>query len=115
MRLMASWTKKLGAVALSAAAFSSLALSGCASAPKETEAAWTGGDPAHLATDSAACRQDSASIDPNSVSGYSDPRYGVTSAMSAAVAKSDPLADHGPQARAAAFAACLGDKGWHQP
>jgi outer membrane murein-binding lipoprotein Lpp len=107
---MASWTMKLGAVALCAAA-----LAGCASTPKESEPGWVGGDTAHLAADKAACRQDSASIDPNSVSGYSDPRYGVTSAMSAAVAKSDPLADHSAQAREAAFAACMGDKGWHQP
>jgi outer membrane murein-binding lipoprotein Lpp len=107
---MASWMMKLGAVALCAAT-----LAGCASSPKETEPAWVGGDPAHLTADSAACRQDSANIDPNSVSGYSDPRYGVTSAMSAAVAKSDPLGDHRPQAREAAFAACMGDKGWHQP
>jgi hypothetical protein len=91
-------------------------LGGCASTPKETEPDWVGGgDTAHLMADKAACRQDSASVDPNSVTGYSDPRYGVTSAMSAAVAKSDPLADHSAQAREAAFAACMSDKGWHQP
>jgi hypothetical protein len=100
---------KLGALALCLAA-----LAGCASTPKDSES-WVGGDPAHLAADTASCRQDSASVDPNSIAGYSDPRYGVTSAMSAAVARSDPLGDHRSQAREAAFAACMGDKGWHQP
>ena len=109
MRTKVSWMMMFGAVALSGAA-----LCGCASTPKDTEA-WVGGDAAHLASDSASCRQESASIDPNSVAGYSDPRYGVTSAMSAAVARSDPLVDHQSQSRAAAFAACMGDKGWHQP
>jgi hypothetical protein len=76
---------------------------------------WVGGDPAHLAADKAACRQESAAVDPNVISGYSDPRYGMTAAMAAAVARQNPLSDNSREARAAAFAACMGDKGWQEP
>lgn len=93
---------------------SAAALSACATTSKPADD-WVGGDPTHLAADQAACRQDSAGVDPNSVSGYSDPRYGVTSAMAAAVANNDPLVDTSPQAHAAAFATCMSDKGWRQP
>ena len=54
-------------------------------------------------------------VDANAIGGYSDPRYGMSSAMAAAVAKDDPLTDTSPQAHAAAFAACMTDKGWRQP
>jgi hypothetical protein len=89
------------------------ALAGCATTKPQD--AWTGGDPVRLSADEAACRQESAAIDPNAIAGYSDPRYGMTSAMAAAIAKDNPLADTGPQAHAAAFAACMNDKGWRQP
>jgi hypothetical protein len=90
-------------------------LCGCATSSSAASEAWVGGDPARLSADATACRQESAAVDPNVIGGYSDARYGMTSAMAAAVAKGDPMADHRSQARAAAFAACMGDKGWRQP
>jgi hypothetical protein len=109
-----------GWMVAAAACAAALALSACASdgAPgpaPAAEARWTGGDPARLAADEAACRRDAASVDVNQISGYSDPRYGMTSAMAAAVAKDNPMSDTRPQIRAATFAACMGDKGWRQP
>jgi hypothetical protein len=97
-----------------ALALAAAALAGCASTPA-TQDDWVGGDPARLAADKAACREESAHVDVNAAAGYSDPRYGMTSAMAAAVAKDNPLADTTPQARAASFAACMSDKGWRQP
>jgi hypothetical protein len=102
------------AVRFRLACAAAMALGACASTSRPTDA-WVGGDPTHLAADTAACHQESAGIDPNAISGYSDPRYGMTSAMAAAVAKDNPLADTSPQAHAAAFAACMNDKGWRQP
>lgn len=106
---MRAWTARVGAFAICAAA-----LGGCASTPAATDD-WAGGDPAHLAADKAACRTESAGVDVNAEAGYSDPRYGMTSAMAAAVAKDNPLTDTRPQIRQAAFAACMTDKGWRQP
>jgi hypothetical protein len=105
----ATWTARAGALALCAAA-----LGGCASTPATSDD-WAGGDPAHLAADKAACRSESAGVDVNVVDGYSDPRYGMTSAMAAAVAKDNPLTNTRPQIKVAAFAACMADKGWTQP
>ncbi len=95
-------------------AFGAAALAGCASTSKSAND-WVGGDPARLAADMAACRDESAGVDVNAAAGYSDPRYGLTSAMAAAVAKDNPLTDTSPQIRAAAFATCMTDKGWRQP
>ncbi len=75
---------------------------------------WTGGDAAHLAADQAACRNEAATLDVNDPSNYSDPRYGVTSAMAEAVAKDNPMADRGAIVRQAAFDTCMSDKGWRQ-
>jgi hypothetical protein len=90
------------------------ALAGCATS-SETAQPWVGGDPAHLSADRAACRQEASAVDVNQASGYSDPRYGVTSAMAAAVAKNNPLSDTRPQIRQATFTTCMNDKGWRQP
>ena len=87
-------------------------LAGCASTPKTAPLVWSGGDPKHLATDEASCRQEAAGVDVQDASGYSDPRYGVTSAMAEAVAKDNPLADRGAIVREAAFETCMNDKGW---
>ena len=99
-----------------AAMVGALALGGCASsrvdAPSE---AWIGGDPAHLNADMAACRKEAADLDVNQATGYTDPRYGMTSAMAAAVAEDNPLTDTRPQIKAAAFTTCMNDKGWRQP
>jgi len=100
--------------ARAAAVVLAIALGACASDPMAREA-WVGGNPAHLKADKAACAEESGGVDPNAVGGYSDPRYGVTSAMAAAVANNNPLVDTRPQAHAAAFAACMTDKGWRQP
>ena len=89
-----------------------LALAGCASAPPPVQITWTGGDPAHLAADESACQKDSAGVDINEASGYSDPRYGPTSAMAAAIDRDSPLIDQHAAVRAAAVAACMTDKGW---
>ena len=109
MKAIAVWTARIAAVALGAAA-----LDGCASAPKPADS-WVGGDPAHLAADMAACRDESAGVDVNAAAGYSDPRYGMTSAVAAAVAKDNPLTDTRSQVKAATFATCMNDKGWRQP
>lgn len=109
MTATATWTARAGALAICA-----VALGGCASTTATTDE-WAGGDPAHLAADKAACHSESAGVDVNVVGGYSDPRYGMTSAMAAAVAKDNPLTNTRPQMKAAAFAACMADKGWTQP
>ena len=109
MPAIAAWTARIGALAVFIAP-----LGGCASTSGATDN-WTGGDPAHLAADKAACRSESAGVDVNAEAGYSDPRYGMTSAMAAAVAKDNPLTNTRPQMKAAAFAACMSDKGWTQP
>lgn len=105
------WAAIIPGLAASALLFT---LGGCATTPKAPDV-WIGGDPAHLAADKAACRQESSGVDVNAPGGYSDPRYGVTSAMAAEVAKDNPLTDTTPQIRAATFTACMNDKGWKQP
>jgi hypothetical protein len=96
-------------------ALGAVGLAACASDPRPADPGWTGGDPAHLAADSAQCRKEAADLDVNAPDTYSDPRYGVTSAMAAAVARNNPLTDTGPQIRQAAFTTCMNDKGWRQP
>jgi hypothetical protein len=86
-------------------------LAGCASASRPAEV-WSGGDPQRLAADQTACRNDAADLDVNQANGYSDPRFGVTSAMAAAVGKDNPLTDQRANVRAAAFETCMNDKGW---
>jgi hypothetical protein len=88
-------------------------LSACASPPAAED--WSGGDPTHLAADQAACRAEAARLDVNDPSNYSDPRYGVSSAMAEAVARDNPLADRGAIQRQAAYEICMGDRGWRQP
>jgi hypothetical protein len=89
-------------------------LSACATSKPAPEV-WDGGDPTHLAADQASCRIDAANLDVNAASNYSDPRYGVTSAMAEAVAKDNPLADRGAIVRRAAYEMCMNDKGWRSP
>ena len=93
----------------------SLWLGGCTSSPKPPLEVWSGGDPAHLAGDQAACRTEANNLDVNQASNYSDPRYGVTSAMAEAVAKDNPLANRDAIVRQAAFDTCMNDKGWRTP
>ena len=88
-------------------------LSACAGDRPAAEV-WSGGDPAHLAADQVACHDESAKVDVNDPSNYSDPRYGVTSAMAEAVARDNPLANRGAIVRQAAFDTCMSDKGWRQ-
>lgn len=97
-----------------AALTAALALGGCAST-SQTNDGWVGGEPAHLSADMDACRKEASGVDVNQATGYSDPRYGMTSAMAAAVARDNPMTDTRPQIRAATFTACMNDKGWHQP
>ena len=85
-------------------------LSACATKP-EAEA-WSGGDASHLAADEAACRSEAANLDVNEAANYSDPRYGVTSAMAEAVARDNPLANRADIVRQAAYDTCMNDKGW---
>jgi hypothetical protein len=91
------------------------AASGAQDASARPDADWVGGDPARLKADKSACREEAANVDVNAISGYTDPRYGMTSALAAAIAQDDPLVDTSKQARAANFAACMTDKGWHEP
>ena len=96
-----------------AAALGLLALSACASAPAApAEPAWSGGDASHLAGDQAQCHKEVEGLDVNVSAGYSDPRYGVTSAMAAAVGRDNPLADRSQIVRQAAYITCMTDKGW---
>jgi hypothetical protein len=99
--------KRLAAVLLAGAV-----LTGCATSPGPEAIVWTGGDPARLAADKAACETDSASVDINAPSGYSDPKYGTTAAMAAAINRDAPLTDQGAAVKRAVFAACMSDKGW---
>ena len=87
-------------------------LAGCATAPKPAPVRWVGGDPTHLAADQAACKHESEDVDPNQAAGFSDPRYGVTSAMANAIGRDNPLADQSKAVRLAAFDTCMNDKGW---
>ena len=88
-------------------------LAACASAaPKAAPVRWVGGDPAHLSADQAACQREADELDPNQANGYSDPRYGVTSAMANAIGRDNPLTDQHKAVRLAAFDTCMGDKGW---
>lgn len=88
------------------------ALTACASTPKTAPIIWSGGDPKHLAADEASCHEEVAGLDVQEANTYSDPRYGVTSAMAEAIAKDNPMADRGAIVREAAFETCMGDKGW---
>ena len=88
-----------------------LSLGACASSGAAPET-WSGGDPTHLAADQAACHGEAAALDVNDPATYSDPRYGVTSAMASAVGRDNPLADRGAIVRQAAFETCMNDKGW---
>ncbi len=91
----------------------SAALGACASAPPpQPTATWVGGDPAHLAADQAACQHDADNLDPNQSATYSDPRYGVASAMAAQVGRDNPLLDQKANVRTAFITVCMGDKGW---
>jgi hypothetical protein len=92
-----------------------LLLCACQTEPKAPPIAWSGGNASHLAADDAACHDEAAKLDVTQPSTYSDPRYGVTSAMAAAVASDNPLADRGAIVREAAYEACMNDKGWRQP
>ena len=87
-------------------------LAGCAGAPPPPEIVWIGGDAAHLTADKDACQKESINVDYNSAAGYSDPRYGPTSAMAAQINRDRPLSDQHAAVRAAAMAACMTDKGW---
>jgi lysophospholipase L1-like esterase len=89
-------------------------LAGCASETTSPppEIVWVGGDAAHLAADKDACQKESVNVDYNSAAGYSDPRYGPTSAMAAQINRDRPLSDQHAAVRAAAMAACMTDKGW---
>lgn len=104
-------TRSLAASAaiLVAAIVASVANAGDFKPPVEV---WTGGDPAKLAVDKASCQKEAADLDVNQASNYSDPRYGVTAAMAAAVGRDNPLSDQGPAIRRAAFEICMNDKGW---
>jgi hypothetical protein len=97
-----------------AATVLSLGLAACASSSTSppTAATWVGGDPARLKADLAACDHDADNLDPNQSATYSDPRYGVASAMAAQVGRDNPLMDQKANVRAAFITVCMGDKGW---
>jgi hypothetical protein len=102
----------IGSLRVGAIILAGLALASCASSPPPPPITWTAGNPAHLVADKAACQKDSADVDMNQATGYSDPKYGPTSAMAAAINRDSPLTDQRAAVRAAAFAACMTDKGW---
>ena len=88
-------------------------LAGCATpAPAPPPQHWVGGDPTHLSADKAVCQREADDLDTNQAAGYSDPRYGVTSAMANAIGRDNPLTDQHKAVRLAAFDTCMGDKGW---
>jgi hypothetical protein len=88
-------------------------LSACASAPASEQKAWTGGDPGRLAADQTTCRKEADNVDSGQANGYSDSRYGVSTALAEAIDRDDPFKDHRGDARKAAFITCMSDKGWH--
>jgi len=89
-----------------------LALDACATARPPPPTVWIGGDPARLSADKAQCQKEADALDPNQVATYSDPRYGVTSAMAAQIARDNPLMDQTAATRVAALTLCMADKGW---
>ena len=97
-----------------AAALAASALSACAGdAPTTPEIkTWTGGDAAHLSADQAACHKETDSLDAGQANAYSDPSYGVASALIEGLDRGDPMRDHRSDARAAAFITCMTNKGW---
>ncbi|HEX4181597.1 MAG TPA: hypothetical protein VHY32_12470 [Caulobacteraceae bacterium] len=101
-------TKSIWAAILGAAA-----LSACASTSSPEPKTWTGGDPAHLAADQAACHKETDGLDAGQANAYSDSRYGVASALVEGLDRDDPLRDHRGDARVAAFITCMSNKGWH--
>ena len=101
-----TWAALLAASALSACA-------GASAPPAPIN--WIGGDPTHLAADKAACQKEVEANDVDQANGYSDPRYGVANALAAKIDDDDPLTNHKAAVRAAAFEACMTDKGWHSP
>jgi hypothetical protein len=107
---------RFGAIALAGAGLATAAmtagLTGCASTPAPAAIVWTGGNAAHLAADKTACQTEADGVDINSATGYSDPRYGTTAAMAAAINRDAPLTDQAGAIKRAAFAACMSDKGW---
>jgi hypothetical protein len=106
MNMMAS-LRRLGACLMCCAG-----LTACANAPAPVAQTWAGGDPAHLTADQADCRKEANAVDVHQAAGYSDPRYGVTSALAQAVGQDNPLMDQRAAIRLAAFDACMNDKGW---
>ena len=100
--------RTIGAAVLGAAA-----LSACASAPAPPPVTWTGGDPAHLTADKAACHKETDGLDAGQANAYSDSQYGVASALIEGLDRDDPMRDHRGDARAAAFITCMTNKGWH--
>jgi hypothetical protein len=89
-----------------------VALGACASTPKQPAIVWIGGPLARLEADKAECRKDADGVDVHQASGYSDPRYGMTSAMADAIGRDNPLMDQRAAIREAAFQACMNDNGW---
>ena len=109
---MTTETKHPGGLVLCAMARLGL-LTGCATpTPSSPPVRWIGGDPGHRAADQAVCQREADALDPNQAAGYSDPRYGVTSAMANAIGRDNPLTDQRKAFRLAAFGACMSDKGW---
>jgi hypothetical protein len=98
---------------LLAVAAGAAAIAGCASTSAPEPRTWTGGDPARLAADQAACHKETDDVDVGQARGYSDSKYGVASALAEAVDRDDPLHNHAVDARKAAFITCMSDKGWH--
>jgi hypothetical protein len=91
---------------------SAAALAGCAGTPAPAPTVWTGGDPSRLAADQVACHKETDNIGLGA-NGYSDSKYGVSSALAEAIDRDDPLHNHAADARKAAFITCMSDKGWH--
>ena len=107
---MSSATRPL---AIAAAGLMFLSLGACASdSASSPETVWIGGEPARLAADKAECGKVASSLDPNVSANYSDPRYGVTSAMAAAVGRDNPLDNRTQVVRDATIATCMTSKGW---
>ncbi len=89
------------------------ALSACASTPAPSrDPVWLARTDANLAADLAACTRESNNVDLNSITSYSDGRYGPAAAMARQVQDGDVNGITMKDVYAAVRDSCMTSKGW---